>query len=451
MTISTSIQSERETGIHVIDTTAMDTTCEPLTTPKHVYTTQFEKDLSLIQDHLLPNIKLEKFSYEGYDHVTWYVSNSKQASAYFITCLGFKPLAYKGLETGSRAICCHVVTNGKAIFQFVSPLRSEFKANKEYDEQVKEINNFIVTHGDGAKDVAFTVDDVDTIFSTAIENGAKAIEYPETINDEFGSVRIAKVGIFGDTTHTLVNRSDYIGPFLPGYLDIGESNVFNTFSSDLINSLPKVDLIRIDHCVQNQGWNKMDESCEFYAKAFGFHRFWSVDERDVSTEYSALKSIVMAANNDVVKMPINEPAKGKFKSQIEEFIDYYNGPGVQHIAILTDDIISAISAMKQRGCEFIEVPDKYYDDLRKRLGHSNMQILQPLEEIQKLGILVDFDDNGYLLQLFTKPLVVRPTVFVEVIERHNHNGFGAGNFKALFETIEHEQKARGNLTSEDIE
>lgn len=407
-------------------------------------TTQLEMDMDMILNLLLPNLALENVGYEGYAYVTWYVSNSKQTAAYFINCLGFKPFAYKGLETGSRAVCCHVVRNNDAVFQFVSPLRNGFARNAINNFKVREINDFIVLHGDAIRDVAFDVDDVDLVFTTAVSNGARAIEAPTDISDDHGKVRVAKVMVFGDTTHTLLNRKEYNGLFLPGYTGT-KASVFNTFETKTIKSLPPVLLVKIDHCVQNQDWNMMEKSCEFYAKAFGFHRFWSVDERDVSTEYSALKSVVMAAPNDQIKMPINEPAKGKCPSQIEEFVDYYNGPGIQHIAILTKDILGTIKAMKERGCEFIDVPEKYYRDLFLRLSKSTVKVEQPLEEIKKLGILMDFDEKGYLLQLFTKPLVSRPTVFIEIIERHNHNGFGAGNFKALFETIETEQMARGNL------
>lgn len=403
-------------------------------------------ELELTQETLLPDLSLSTVSYAGYDHVTWYVSNSKQAAAYFISILGFKPLAYKGLETGCRPISSHVVSNGEAVFQFISALRPGFDKNKSFDKLVKEINQHIVIHGDAVKDVAFRVDNVEAVYKIAIDNGAEPIEPPHTIEDENGSVIIARIGAFGDTTHTLVNRKNYNGPFLPSYADVKKANFFNTYSSKIFEEqLPKVILARIDHCVQNQGWDQMEVSCGFYAKAFGFHRFWSVDEKDVSTEYSGLKSIVMASGNDVVKMPVNEPAKGKCQSQIEEFLDYYNGPGVQHIALLTENIIPVIKALKERGCEFINVPEKYYDNLRKRLAGSPVKILQSLDEIQKLGILVDFDDHGYLLQLFTKPLVDRPTIFLEIIQRHDHNGFGAGNFKALFETIEQEQLSRGNL------
>lgn len=418
------------------------------------YSTHLERELLQIQNHLLPNIQLKNVSYHGYDHITWYLTNGKQAAHYFITCLGFRPLAYSGLETGSRAKCSYVVSNGAVVFQFTSPLRCEFKNNKENNLIVKEINDFVTSHGDGVKDVAFEVDDVKNVFMASVENGAKIIERPKTIKDQFGEIEIAKVGIFGDTIHTLINRKLY-SRFLPGYFDIRDSknqhlSFFKTYTNSIYLSLPEIKLIKIDHCVQNQGWNKMEESCEFYAKAFGFHRFWSVDERDVSTEYSALKSIVMAAGDlDTVKMPINEPAKGKCKSQIEEFLDYYNGPGVQHIAILTNDIISVIKNMKERACQFINVPGKYYEDLQNRLSKSSVKIQESLDEIKELGILVDFDDNGYLLQLFSQPIPDRPTVFIEIIQRNNHNGFGAGNFKALFETIEQEQQARGNLVDGD--
>ncbi|ODV98266.1 hypothetical protein PACTADRAFT_78656 [Pachysolen tannophilus NRRL Y-2460] len=434
--------------------------------------------------------QLRSGTYSGYHHVTWYVSNAKQAAYYFMSIFGFKPYAYRGLETGSRAVVCYVVKNGDAIFEFASPLKSDFtetdngttispegngnsnanaKGNslssmskvsmhtqKEMNNLVMEMNNFIHKHGDGVKDVAFAVQNAEEVYRISIKGGAKSIMRPTLYKDyDLRSyVKMAKVSVFGDTVHTLVEKGDNYSRFLPEYEMVNNINLndkesfkirFPIVAIENFLKLPPVHFLKIDHCVQNQGWNEMIPSCESYAKTFGFHQFWSVDEKEVSTEFSALRSIVMSSPDDQIKMPINEPAKGRCKSQIEEFLDYYEGPGVQHIAILTDNIIETVSAMRQRGAEFIDVPEKYYTNLLPRIMASPVEIKEDLGIVKKLGILVDFDDKGYLLQLFTKPLGVRPTIFIEVIQRRNHNGFGAGNFKALFETLEGLQNERGNL------
>jgi 4-hydroxyphenylpyruvate dioxygenase len=293
-------------------------------------------------------------------------------------------------------------------------------------------------HGDGVKDVAFEVDDVQAVYSNAISNGAVSISPPSTSSSEEGSILQATIRTYGDTTHTFIQRVSYNGTFLPGYRPITTLDPTTKF-------LPPIDLEAIDHCVGNQDWDEMDEACDFYERCLGFHRFWSVDDKDISTEFSALKSVVMASSNDVVKMPINEPAHGKKKSQIEEYVDFYNGPGVQHIALRTTNIIDAVSNLRARGVDFISVPETYYANMRIRLKRSGMRLEESFETIQKLNILIDFDEGGYLLQLFTKPLLDRPTVFIEIIQRNNFDGFGAGNFKSLFEAIEREQDARGNL------
>lgn len=269
--------------------------------------------------------------------------------------------------------------------------------------------------------------------------GAEAVQSPQKLTDQDGSVIIAKIKAYGDTTHSLVQRESYFGPFLPGYLALEQAT---GFSDTLTCSVP---LAEIDHVVGNQDWQEMDKVCDYYENKLGFHRFWSVDDKDICTDYSALRSIVMASPDESIKMPINEPAAGKKKSQIEEFVDFYGGPGVQHIAMRTNDIISAVKRMKQRGAEFITVPESYYESLRKRLEQSNLKIEENFEAIKQLNLLIDFDENGYLLQIFTKPVLDRPTVFYEIIQRHNFAGFGVGNFKALFEAIEQEQNLRGNL------
>jgi 4-hydroxyphenylpyruvate dioxygenase len=288
-------------------------------------------------------------------------------------------------------------------------------------------------------DVAFEVDDVDSIYSAAISSGADVISAPRDISDAHGSVRLATIRTYGDTTHTLIQKNNYSGIFLPGYRAESSAN------DSLQKFLPQVKLEAIDHCVGNQDWDEMENACEYYEKVLGFHRFWSVDDKDICTEYSALKSIVMSSPNDVVKMPINEPAKGKKQSQIEEYVDFYGGPGVQHIALRTDNIVRDITNLKARGVEFIKVPETYYESMKMRLKKSGLTLNEDFEVLKSLDILIDFDEGGYLLQLFTKHLMDRPTVFIEIIQRNNFDGFGAGNFKSLFEAIEREQEARGNL------
>uniref|UniRef100_A0A7N8YMP3 4-hydroxyphenylpyruvate dioxygenase n=1 Tax=Mastacembelus armatus TaxID=205130 RepID=A0A7N8YMP3_9TELE len=347
-----------------------------------------------------------------FDHLTFWVGNAKQAASYYCNKLGFEPLAYQGLETGSREVVSHAVKQDKVkALQFLKP-------------------GSIYDHGDGVKDVAFTVEDCDFLVQKARERGAVIIKEPHTLEDENGKVRLAVLQTYGDTTHTFVERTGYSGLFLPGFHP----------------PLPRGELNFIDHVVGNQPDNEMVPVVEWYQKTLRFHRFWSVDDKQLQTDFSALRSTVVANYEETVKMPINEPAMGKRKSQIQEYVEYYGGPGVQHIAMNTSDIITAIRNLKERGMEFMSVPDTYYDQLRERLKYSKVKITEDLDALQELNILVDYDDNGYLLQIFTKPVQDRPTVFLEVIQRHNHQGFGAGNFKSLFEAIEADQHARGNLT-----
>jgi len=381
--------------------------------------------------------------YKGYDHVHWYVGNAKQAASYYITRMGFRSLAYRGLETGHRITASHVVTNGLVTFILTSPLRSAQNSTvgltKSEKALLQEIQNHLATHGDGVKDVSFEVDDVRAVYKAALENGAEIICAPTETEDKDGKVVMATIKTYGDTTHTLIQRNEYKGLFLPGYgppkIPVDPMEKF----------LPSVTLERIDHCVGNQDWDEMEKVCEYYEKALGFHRFWSVDDKDICTEFSALKSIVMASPNEIVKMPVNEPAVGKKKSQIEEYVDFYEGAGVQHIALKTNDIITTVTNLKERGVEFISVPHTYYIAIQERLKKVGLEIEEDFEVIKSLNILLDFDEGGYLLQLFTKPLMDRPTVFFEIIQRHNFEGFGAGNFKSLFEAIEREQAERGNL------
>jgi 4-hydroxyphenylpyruvate dioxygenase len=271
-----------------------------------------------------------------------------------------------------------------------------------------------------------------------MDKGGKSVREPWVEQDSEGQVVMATVATYGDTVHTFVERRGYRGAFLPGFK---LTNVVDPVDIQLPDTL----LLKIDHCVGNQPDTQMVPACEVYEKQFGFHRFWSVDDKQIHTEYSALRSIVMADYDEVIKMPINEPAIGKKKSQIQEYVEYYGGAGVQHIALAVPDIISAVTALRNRGNEFLDIPDTYYENLRVRLAHSKVQVKENLDELQKLKILVDFDDEGYLLQIFTKPVEDRPTLFYEIIQRFNNSGFGAGNFKALFESIELEQGRRGNL------
>jgi len=387
-------------------------------------------------------------NFHGYDHITWYVGNAKQAASYYTTRLGFYTIAYKGLETGSRYIASHVVANGNIRFVLTSPIKSYTALDGDEpissDERslLKEIYQHLEKHGDAVKDVAFEVDNVEAVYYQAVQQDAVSVQAPRTTHDKNGSVTTAIIRTYGDTTHTLISRNSYQGVFLPGYKSIPIHKL-----DPLQKLLPVVTLEAIDHCVGNQDWGAMEAACAYYERCLSFHRFWSVDDSQISTEFSALNSIVMASPNNVVKMPINEPAPGKKKSQIEEYVDFYGGAGVQHIALRTNDIISAVTNMRARGVEFISVPESYYTTMRSRLktDKRSWKLQEDFDTIQKLNILIDFDDGGYLLQLFTKPLMDRPTVFIEIIQRNEFDGFGAGNFKSLFEAIEREQAERGNL------
>ncbi|KAG0648062.1 4-hydroxyphenylpyruvate dioxygenase [Hyphodiscus hymeniophilus] len=387
-------------------------------------------------------------NFHGYDHITWYVGNAKQAASYYTTRLGFYTIAYKGLETGSRYIASHVVANGNIRFVLTSPLKSytaldgDEPITSEERAQLKDIYQHLERHGDAVKDVAFEVDDVEAVYTQAVEQDAVSVQPPRTTRDENGCVTTAIIRTYGDTTHTLISRSSYHGLFLPGFKAIPQSKV-----DPLMKLLPAIQLEAIDHCVGNQDWGAMEAACEYYERCLSFHRFWSVDDSQISTEFSALNSIVMASPNNVVKMPINEPAPGKKKSQIEEYVDFYSGAGVQHIALRTNNIIAAVTNMRARGVEFINVPPTYYATMRQRLKSDKRgwELKEDFDVIERLNILIDFDEGGYLLQLFTKPLMDRPTVFLEIIQRNEFDGFGAGNFKSLFEAIEREQAERGNL------
>lgn len=387
-------------------------------------------------------------NFNGYDHITWWVGNAKQAAGFYTTYFGFKTVAYRGLETGSRYFASYVIANNNVRFVFTSPVRSakylpaDEPISPEDKRLLEEMYAHMERHGDAVKDVAFEVDSVDGVYTKAVAEGADAVQPPTTLGDkENGHVRTAVIRTYGDTTHTLIARQDFRGAFLPGFRAV------NAATPPALTTLPAVPLSRIDHCVGNQDWNEMVSACAFYEQCLSFHRFWSVDDNEICTEFSALSSIVMASPNNVVKMPINEPAPGKKRSQIEEYVLFNSGPGVQHIALLTTDIIAAVGALRARGVQFIDVPKTYYDTMRARLKTEkrNWELKEDLDVVEGLNILIDYDEQGYLLQLFTKPLMDRPTVFIEIIQRNEFDGFGAGNFKSLFEAIEREQAERGNL------
>ncbi|MES1908739.1 MAG: hypothetical protein MHM6MM_001615 [Cercozoa sp. M6MM] len=380
--------------------------------------------------------RADDIEFHGFAYAEVYCSNAKQAASYYTTRFGFEPIAYRGLETGSRNVVSHVVKQGRIVFVLTSPLTPD--ANSP-------IAQHVALHGDGVKDVAFYCSDVRALFEKAVSRGAVAVEEPHYIGtDEEGKVLVAKLQTYGDTVHTLVQKSDVDAlsegtVFLPGFKAYPRED-------PLLAQLPEVGLDYLDHCVGNQPDGKMIEVAEWYEKCLDFHRFWSVDDKQVHTKYSSLRSIVMTDYDRTVKMPINEPAEGLRKSQITEYVEYYGGAGVQHIALNTRDILKAVGALRARGVEFLTIPASYYEDLEERLSHSPVDVKEDMATIRKYNILVDFDDQGYLLQIFTKPVEDRPTLFIEIIQRENHEGFGAGNFKSLFESLEKEQARRGNLT-----
>jgi 4-hydroxyphenylpyruvate dioxygenase len=355
----------------------------------------------------------------GTDYVELYVGNAKQAAHYYRTAWGFQPVAYAGLETGMKDRVSYVLQQDKIRLVLTSPL-----------QQDGEINEHINKHGDGVKVVALWVDDAAKSWKETTSRGAESYFEPKTIEDNHGKVVLSGIHTYGETVHVFVERSDYKGVFMPGYRE---------WKSDFETT--EVGLKFIDHMVGNVGWNEMNKWCEFYAKVMGFAQLVSFDDKDISTEYTALMSKVMSNGNGRIKFPINEPAEGKKKSQIEEYIDFYNGAGVQHIAVATDNIITTVKALKSRGVEFLYVPETYYETVLDRVG----EIDEDLEPLKELGILIDRDDEGYLLQLFTKPVLDRPTMFFEIIQRKGAKSFGKGNFKALFEAIEREQESRGTL------
>lgn len=369
------------------------------------------------------------YKYLGFDYVTFWVGNAKQAADWYIARFGFSRIAYKGLETGHRDRVEHVIRQNNTTFSFVSP----------YTTDDAEFTAHLGKHGDGVKDIAFTVDDVRGVYDVAVKSGGQVVREPFELKDEHGTVVLATIKTYGDTTHTFVERKNYKGAFLPGYKLVDGS------ADPLTRLAGSPNLEAVDHIVGNQPDKEMEPAVQYYEKVLKFHRFWSVDDSIIHTEFSSLRSIVVTDKDEVVKMPINEPAQGKKKSQIQEYVEYYGGAGVQHIALKTSDVINAVVQLRARGVEFLSVPKSYYSALREKLKSASIKVQEDLDKLEELSILVDYDDKGYLLQIFTKPVEDRPTLFYEIIQRHNHHGFGAGNFRALFEAIEREQQARGNL------
>ena len=355
----------------------------------------------------------------GTDHVEFWVGNARQSAYFYRLAFGMKLVAYAGPETGIRDRASYVLEQGKVRFVLTTPLRPD-----------GDIAEHVRVHGDGVHDVALWVDDARQSWKETTKRGARSVREPFELKDDDGMVRISTIAAYGDTVHSFVERSNYKGAFLPGYRATPEDPLARP-----------VGLMYVDHMVGNVGWNEMNRWVDFYAQIMGFSLYQHFDDKDISTEYSALMSKVMANGNGRVKFPINEPAEGRRKSQIEEYLEYYHGPGVQHIALATNDILGTVAKLQAQGVAFLTVPHTYYSELEGRVG----KIDEPIAELEKLGILVDRDDEGYMLQIFTKPVEDRPTLFFEIIQRKGSRSFGKGNFKALFEAIEREQEARGNL------
>jgi 4-hydroxyphenylpyruvate dioxygenase len=365
-----------------------------------------------------PVPKQDEMPLLGIDHIELYVGNGVQAAHYFTHALDFRETAYAGLETGLRDRTCHLVEQGRIRFLLTSPLHGS-----------NEIARHLGEHGDGVKVIALAVPNAEEAYRLAVRRGARGLEEPHEESDEHGAVRLATIATYGETVHTFVERQDYEGSFLPGFQPAEADGQGDGLFTG------------IDHVVGNVELGRMEEWVGYYERVFGFTEMIRFSDEDISTEYSALMSKVMADGKGRIKFPINEPAEGKRKSQIEEYLEFHGGPGVQHVALATTDIVGTVRALRDRGVQFLATPLSYYKELPERVG----EIEEDLADLGELGILADRDDEGYLLQIFTKPLSDRPTLFFEVIERHGARGFGEGNFKALFEAIEREQERRGNL------
>ena len=382
------------------------------------------KDLTTVQNYSYSGEKIFEKAQDflpinGTDFVELYVGNAKQAAHFYKTAFGFQSLAYSGLETGNKEKCSYVIQQGKIRLVLTSPFNPD-----------SEISQHIRLHGDGVKYIALWVDDARKAFEETVSRGAKSFLEPVSVSDEFGEIVKSGIHTYGDTVHLFIERKNYHGPFMPGYI---------AWHSDYQPS--ETGLKYIDHMVGNVELGGMDKWARFYAEVMGFANLITFDDIDISTKYTALMSKVMTNGNGRIKFPINEPAQGLKKSQIEEYLDFYKGPGCQHIAVATDNIIFTISEMRKRGVEFLHVPGDYYDTVKSRVGI----IEEDMDELRKLGIMVDRDEDGYLLQIFTKPVEDRPTLFFEIIQRKGAKSFGKGNFQALFESIEAEQARRGTL------
>ncbi|HKT60795.1 MAG TPA: 4-hydroxyphenylpyruvate dioxygenase [Gemmatimonadales bacterium] len=366
----------------------------------------------------------DTFPINGTDYIEFWVGNARQASVYYRAAFGFQLVGYRGPETGVRDRASYLLQQDKIRFVLTTPIRPDLSDEARY------MADHIYRHGDGVRDLALWVDDAREAHARAVERGATSVLAPRVLRDDDGEIVIAAIRTYGDTIHSLVERRGYRGLFMPGFRP----------TSPHYQPAP-VGLKYVDHCVGNVELGKMNVWVQFYADVMGFRNLLTFDDKDISTEYSSLMSKVMANGNDRIKFPINEPAPGKKKSQIDEYLEFYQGPGVQHMALATDDIIATVTALRNRGVEFLTVPTTYYDELQARVG----KIDEPVDVLASLGILVDRDPDGYLLQIFTRPVEDRPTVFYEIIQRKGARSFGKGNFRALFEAIEREQAARGNL------
>jgi 4-hydroxyphenylpyruvate dioxygenase len=366
-----------------------------------------------------PRTQTDFLPLQGTDYVEFYVGNAKQAAHYYKTVFGFESLAYSGPETGVRDRASYVIRQNKITFVLTTALRPD-----------NPIAIHVNTHGDGVKVIALKVEDATSAWNETRKRGAQNYLEPVTLSDGEGEVIMSGITLYGETVHLFIERRGYNGVFMPG---------FREWNPDYRPS--GTGLIHIDHCVANVNWHQMDKWVQFYEEVMGFRNILSFDDNDISTEYSALMSKVMSNGNGFVKFPINEPAEGKKKSQVEEYLEFYKGEGVQHVAVATNDIVGTVTELQSRGLEFLNIPSTYYDTLPDRVGHID----EDLEPLKRLGILVDRDDEGYLLQIFTKPVEDRPTLFFEIIQRKGAQSFGKGNFKALFEALEKEQDARGNL------
>jgi len=366
-----------------------------------------------------PAVENDFLPLQGTDYIEFYVGNAKQAAHFYKTVFGFQSLAYSGPETGTKEKASYAIRQNKLTFLLTTPVRSG-----------NAIADHIAKHGDGVKAIALKVEDATSAWEETTSRGGKSFLEPMTLTDGDGQLVMSGIHTYGETVHLFIERENYHGVFMPG---------FRAWESTY--NAPETGLLYVDHCVGNVGWNQMNPWVKFYEDVMGFRNILSFDDKDISTEYSALMSKVMSNGNGYVKFPINEPAEGKKKSQVEEYLDFYDGEGVQHVAIATNDIVKTVTELQKRGLAFLNIPSTYYETVLDRVGHID----EDLEPLQRLGILVDRDDEGYLLQIFTKPVEDRPTLFFEIIQRKGAKSFGKGNFKALFEALEREQEARGNL------